>query len=60
MWNGPGTGHALPRRAEKVIGIDPLYAYQQELVFTRDGGLSIPGILVHDYPTFVLLQRGYR
>lgn len=56
MWNGPGTGHALPRRAEKVIGIDPLYAYQQELVFTRDGGLSIPGILVHDYPTFVLFR----
>lgn len=43
-------------QAEKVIGIDPLYAYQQELVFTRDGGLSIPGILVHDYPTFVLFR----
>ena len=43
-------------QAEKVTGIDPLYAYQQELVFTQNGGLSIPGYLVHDYPTFILLD----
>lgn len=43
-------------QAEMVIGIDPLHAYQQDLVFTQDGGLSISGYLVRDYPTFILVK----
>jgi hypothetical protein len=49
----------LPQvQAQKMTGIDPLYAYQQELIFNQEGGLNIPGYLIRDYPTFILIE-GY-
>jgi hypothetical protein len=44
-------------KAKKVTGIDPLYAYQQELVFSQtNNGLLISNFLVKDYPTFIHLS----
>ncbi len=42
-------------KAGKVTGMDPLYGYQQELIFEE--GLTIPGVLVYDYPTFLMVEE---
>ena len=44
-------------KTENIIGIDPLYAYQQELVFSQtNNGLLISNFLIKDYPTFIHLS----
>jgi hypothetical protein len=43
-------------QANKVTGINPLYAYHQALNFTSANGVTVPGILVYDYPTFLMIE----
>jgi len=56
----PGVAQTvtIPRASTaKASGIDPLYAYQQELVTAPQGdALVIENYLVKDYPTFIRLQ----
>jgi len=46
-------------QTQMVTGIDPLYAYKQELSYTSNGNsLIVQDFLIKDYPTFILLD-GY-
>jgi hypothetical protein len=45
-------------QADKVIGIDPLNSYQQELNFRiEDGSTVIGNLLIKDYPIFLVLEN---
>jgi parallel beta-helix repeat protein len=54
----PGINTTLTFRdlsADRVVGIDVLYGFEQELEFTEmaNGDLSIPDLMVKDYPIII-------
>lgn len=53
----PNTITLLGVKAETLTGMDPLYAFQQELVFSQNkDGVVIENFLIQEYPTFIRLN----
>ena len=45
-------------KCRKVVGIDTLNGFEQELKFNQDGDrLVIPGVIIRDYPLFIRIER---
>ncbi len=58
--NDPGKATTITlnkARVKQVTGIDPFYAFQQEIVGSEEAeGLVLKDVLVKDYPVFIRLE----